>query len=57
MNLTLQECTFKIINYDELALKTIIRGLTGRIQDMVRLRNPNSLEAAISLVIEKKILF
>lgn len=54
MKLRPDECTFKIKNYDELALKTFIRGLSGRVQDMVRLRNPNSLELAISYVLEEE---
>ncbi|KAK5651001.1 hypothetical protein RI129_002030 [Pyrocoelia pectoralis] len=41
-------------NYDQLALKTFIRGLQGRIQDMIRLRNPDSLEQAISYVLEEE---
>lgn len=54
MNLPPQEFIFKINNYDELALKTFIRGLPRRKQDMVRLRNLNSLELATSLVLEKE---
>lgn len=54
MNFTKPQCQFRMENYDELSLKTFIRGLTGRIQDMVRLRNPNSLELAISYVLEEE---
>nr|CAH7724850.1 unnamed protein product [Callosobruchus chinensis] len=54
MNLAVAERTFQIKNYDELCLKTFIRGLTGRVQDMVRLRNPDSLELAISYVLEEE---
>lgn len=54
LGLPVQECTFKLKNYDELALKTFIRGLTGRVQDMVRLRDPDTLEVAISHVIEEE---
>nr|CAI5820952.1 unnamed protein product [Callosobruchus analis] len=54
MNLSVAERTFQSKNYDELCLKTFILGLTGRVQDMVRLRNPDSLELAISYVLEEK---
>lgn len=53
-NTPLEERRFQIKNYDDLALKTFIRGLSGRIQDMIRLRNPDSLEEAISLVLEEE---
>jgi len=48
------ERLIKIRNYEELALKTFIRGLTGQLQNNVRLRNPESLERAMSLVIEEE---
>lgn len=54
LNLSKEERTFQIKNYDDLSLKTFIRGLSGRVQDMVRLRNPNSLEVAISYVLEEE---
>ncbi|CAH1977945.1 unnamed protein product [Acanthoscelides obtectus] len=54
MDVSVAERTFQIKNYDELCLKTFIRGLTGRVQDMVRLRNPDSLELAISYVLEEE---
>lgn len=54
LNLPLLERNFKLANYDELALKTFIRGLSGRTQDMVRLRNPGNLELAISIVLEEE---
>lgn len=41
-------------NYNELSLKTYIRGLTGQLQTNVRLRNPDSLESAMSFVIEEE---
>lgn len=41
-------------NYDELALKTFIRGLPPFIQNNVRLRDPDKLEKAMSLVIEEE---
>lgn len=54
MNITPDEKILQLKNYDELALKTFIRGLSGRIQDMVRLRNPDSIELAISYVLEEE---
>lgn len=36
-----------IKNYDDLSFKTFIRGLSGRNQNMVRLRNSNCLEHAL----------
>lgn len=54
MNFNLAQRTFRMENYDELALKTYLRGLTGRIQDMVRLRDPDSLELAMSYVLEEE---
>lgn len=54
MNLSAEERRFQIKNYDELSLKTFIRGLTGRIQDLVRLRNPDSLELAMAYVVEEE---
>lgn len=44
----------KIHTYNDLALKPIIRSLTGQLQDNIRLRNPNSLEQAMSFVIEEE---
>lgn len=41
-------------NYDNLAFKTFIRGLSGQLQNNIRLRNPNSLEQAMFLVIEEE---
>lgn len=40
--------------YDELSLETFIRGLSGRVQDMVRLRNPDSLQFAVSYVLDEE---
>lgn len=54
MNITIAERALQIKNYENLALKTYIRGLTGRVQDMVRLRAPTSLELAISYVLEEE---
>lgn len=54
LNLSCAERILQIKNYDDLSLKTFIRGLTGRVQDMVRLRNPDSLEVAISYVLEEE---
>lgn len=56
-NLALNEKILHLNNYKQLALKTFIRGLTGRLQDMVRIRNPDSLENAIALVIEEQNFF
>lgn len=53
-NDTVTEKTIKIRNYNDLALKTFIRGLTGQLQNNIRLRNPDSLEVAMSLVIEEE---
>lgn len=44
----------RIQNFDDIALKTFIRGLSGAIQNNIRLRNPDSLEKAMSLVIEEE---
>lgn len=41
-------------NYNDLALKTYIRGLPPNIQTNVRLRNPENLEKAMSLVVEEE---
>lgn len=54
LNLPQNEMILKLNHYDELALKTFIRGLSGRMQDMIRLRQPNSLEQAISYSIEEE---
>lgn len=40
--------------YDSLALKTFIRGLTGSLRSIIRLQNPRSLEIAMNLVIEEQ---
>lgn len=40
--------------YDNLALKTFIRGLTGHLQSIVRLRNPDTLELAMTYVTEEE---
>lgn len=49
-----QERMIRINNYNSLALRTFLRGLSGQIQNNVRLRNPDSLEKAMSLVIEEE---
>ena len=40
--------------YDSLALKTFIRGLTGQLQSIIRLRKPDSLELAMTYVTEEE---
>lgn len=49
-----EEKIIKMNTYNDLALKTFIRGLTGQLQNNIRLRNPNSLEQAMSFVIEEE---
>lgn len=47
----------KLINlnqYDNLSLKTFIRGLTGQLQTVIRLRQPDSLETAMTYVTEEE---
>lgn len=44
----------QIKNDNDLALKAFIRGLGGQIQNNVRLRDPDSLEKAMSLIIEEE---
>lgn len=52
--ITVEEKTVRLQTYDDLALKTFIRGLAGHIQNNIRLRNPTSLEQAMSFVIEEE---
>ncbi|XP_050313687.1 GATA zinc finger domain-containing protein 14-like [Anthonomus grandis grandis] len=54
LNLTTADKELRTKNYDELALKTFIRGLTGTLQNNIRIRNPENLEKAMSLVIEEE---
>lgn len=54
LNLAQNELDVKTQNYDDLALKTFIRGLSGQLQNNIRLRNPINLEKAMSLVIEEE---
>lgn len=54
LDLTKEEKLLRIQNYNELSLKTFIRGLSGQIQNNIRLRNPDSLEQAMSLLIEEE---
>lgn len=53
-NTTAEEKKFHISNYNNLALKTFIRGLPNSVQTNVRLRKPDSLEIAMSYVIEEE---
>lgn len=53
-NLSKAERDIRLKNYEDLALKTFMRGLTGTIQNNVRLRNPDKLETAMGLVIEEE---
>lgn len=53
-SMSVDEKSIRIKNYDNLALKTFIRGLPIQIQTNVRLRNPNTLENAMSFVIEEE---
>lgn len=39
--------------YDQMALKTLIRNLTGLLQQTIRIKNPASIEAAITFIIEE----
>lgn len=48
------ERIIRLRSYDDLSLKTFIGGLSGQIQNNVRLRNPDSLEKAMSFVIEEE---
>lgn len=54
INMIPEEKILNLKNYDDLALKTFLRGLNGQLQNNVRLRNPDSLEKAMSLVIEEE---
>jgi len=54
LNLQPTDRILRIRNYEELALKTFIRGLSGQLQNNIRLRDPNSLEKAMALVIEEE---
>lgn len=44
----------RIENYNKLALRTFIRGIPHPIQNNVRLRDPDTLEKAMALVIEEE---
>jgi hypothetical protein len=46
--------TIYLKQYDNMALKTFIRGLTGTLQSIIRLRDPKSLETAMNLVVEEQ---
>lgn len=50
----IHERTIKMQHYDEFALKTFINGLPYNMQLVVRLKNPDSLEKAIALVMEEE---
>lgn len=54
LNLVPADHVIRVKNYEELALKTFIRGLVGQLQNNIRLRDPRNLEAAMSLVIEEE---
>ncbi|XP_056631419.1 uncharacterized protein LOC130441660 [Diorhabda sublineata] len=54
LHLDLSEKQLHLRNYDNLALKTFVRGLPLPIQTNIRLRSPNSLEKAMSLVVEEE---
>lgn len=49
-----QEKIIKITHYDDFALKTFINGLPYNLQLVVRLKNPTSLEQAMSFVTEEE---
>lgn len=49
-----QERSIKILHYDNFALKTFIHGLPYNLQLVVRLKNPTSLEQAMSFVTEEE---
>lgn len=49
-----QEKLIKVNHYDDFALKTFIHGLPYNLQLVVRLRDPTSLEEAMSLVTEEE---
>lgn len=53
-NLSHDERILRIHNIEQLSLKTYIRGLTGQLQNNIRLRNPTTLENAMALVVEEE---
>ncbi|WP_253302429.1 hypothetical protein [Wolbachia endosymbiont of Psylliodes chrysocephala] len=53
-NFSPEEKRIRLQNYNDLALKTFIHGLTGQLQNNVRLRNPDSLEQAMAFVVEEE---
>lgn len=52
--LKIDEKLIHLKNYDDITLKTFIRGLNGQLQNNVRLRDPKTLESAMNLVIEEE---
>lgn len=56
-DLTVEKEELQIRDYDNLALKMCIRGLSGRLQDNIRLRNPESTERAMALITEENFMY
>lgn len=54
LTMTPNEKLIRLTSYDDLALKTFIKGLPLNLQTIIRLRNPDSLEKAMSFVIEEE---
>lgn len=54
LDIDLAEKMTRLQTYNDLALKTFIKNLIGQLQSNVRLRNPNTLEQAMSCVIEEE---
>ncbi|XP_050516300.1 putative mediator of RNA polymerase II transcription subunit 24 [Diabrotica virgifera virgifera] len=54
LNIKAPEKLIRIQSYDDLCLKTYIRGLPLSLQTNIRLRNPDSLEKAMCFVIEEE---
>lgn len=52
--ITAAEKTVRIKTYDDLALQTFIRNIPGNIQMMIRVKNPQTIEQALSMVIEEE---
>ena len=40
--------------YEQIALRTFIRNLPGNFESVIRLRNPDSLETAVTLITEEE---
>lgn len=54
LNISPPEKAIRISTYDDLALQTFMRNIPSNIPTMIRIKNPQTIEQALAMVIEEE---